>query len=141
MEPFKDSPVYSRGVSCCLRSQPHFVAAGRPYDQYPAARGIVLHRHHMHVSERGHVFIRVGRFTDGATGSNGVSSDGGTGLSLTPANDVTYHCDRKGTCDLTCGTGCTNTCDGRSTCAGSCKLELHVELCRHQPMYPLSTGS
>lgn len=51
----------------------------------------------------------------------GAHSDAGpAGQTSLPPNDVTYHCDSKTSCDLTCGTGCTNTCNGQSVCAGSC---------------------
>jgi hypothetical protein len=63
-----------------------------------------------------------GTCTFGAAGPALEGGDGGLSISMTapPPDNVSYHCDSQNSCDLTCGTGCTNTCGGRSTCEGSC---------------------
>src|SRR5688572_12188587 len=58
-----------------------------------------------------------GKCTFGPTGGGTAGVDGGDvdgGTSGAPDN-VTYHCDAKGTCEAACGTGCTTTCEGQST--------------------------
>src|SRR5438552_6515285 len=47
-------------------------------------------------------------------GSPSAATDAGPDASGVPPpgslpSNVTYHCDSKNNCDLTCGTGCTNT--------------------------------
>jgi hypothetical protein len=54
-----------------------------------------------------------------------TAADAGADGAVAPASgvapsNVTYHCDSQNDCDLTCGTGCTNTCAGQSECAGTC---------------------
>jgi hypothetical protein len=49
-------------------------------------------------------------------GSDAGSTTGGGEL----PNDVSYDCEARNTCDLTCGTGCNATCAGRSVCEGTC---------------------
>src|SRR5262249_38673803 len=46
----------------------------------------------------------VGPGAGSGTGGMTAASESPPG----PQNDVTYHCDSKSQCDLTCGTGCTN---------------------------------
>jgi hypothetical protein len=53
----------------------------------------------------------------GGTGADGGLIDGGAA----PPDNVTYHCDAKGTCEAACGTGCTTTCEGQSTCNSTCE--------------------
>src|SRR6185436_8010373 len=61
----------------------------------------------------------------GGAPSGAMDAGSGADGSVAPApgaapSNVTYHCDSKNNCDLTCGTGCTNTCAGQSECAGTC---------------------
>lgn len=71
-----------------------------------------------------------------------ITEDAGTdaGSSTALPNDVTYHCDSKGSCDLTCGSGCTATCAGRSTCAGACTTNC-TSTCAGTSECTLETGT
>src|SRR5688572_5503463 len=61
-----------------------------------------------------------GTCTFGPTGGGTAGVDGGDAGTGAPDN-VTYHCDAKGTCEAACGTGCTTTCGGQSTCNATCE--------------------
>ena len=69
-----------------------------------------------------------------------AGDDGGAIVAGAPPSDVSYHCDSKNNCDLTCGTGCTNTCDGQSVCAGSCGSNC-TSKCGGTSDCTLSTGT
>jgi hypothetical protein len=67
------------------------------------------------------------------------ATDAGPVTGAAPPDDVTYHCDSNNQCDLTCGSGCSNTCDGRSVCAGSCTSNC-TSSCAGSSECTLTTG-
>src|SRR4051794_26604705 len=48
----------------------------------------------------------------GSAGGSAAGADGGEGgaSAAPPPDNVTFNCETKNTCDLTCGTGCTSNC-------------------------------
>ncbi len=55
----------------------------------------------------------------GGTCTFGGGVDGGADPGGLPSN-VTFDCEQKNTCNVSCGTGCTSHCANDTTCVGTC---------------------